>query len=257
MAIERRNLSCPDALTLQRMIDAAEPGSLVELGEGTVRGGVVIDKPLVLRGQGAGITIVDGLGFGPTLSVDAEGPVRIEGLSIVNGRGTFGGGVSVDNGARVELVTCLVEGNVCRSGRGGGAAIDRGHLVVSECTMVGNKAFQGGALFAGGEARLEVQASVVKDNLAMHGGAIAAVDGAEVELWTSRFEHNRAKTQGHHLFLYAGRHRQSRAVLSNSILGGGGGGAALAISNHPHYRASLILDNSMVDRGGLGKPVVG
>lgn len=256
MAIERRNIPCPDAPTLQRRIQSARPGEVLELGEGTLEGGIVIDRPLVLRGRGAGLTVLDGMAREPVIAIDADGPVILEGLTIANGRGPFGAGVSIDNGPRVELRGCLVEANLSRSGRGGGVALDRGHLVISECTLAGNKAFQGGAIFAGGEARIEVAASMVCENLAMHGGAIAAVDGAEVELWTSRFEANRAQIEGHHLFLYASRSRQSRAVLSNSILGGGAGGG-LAISNHPHFRASLILDNSMVDRGGLAGRVRG
>lgn len=257
MAIERRITLPPEVRALQSRIEQARPGEVVEIGPGTVSGSLVIDRSLVLRGQGAGVTTLDGLEQGPTVSIDAsEGAVvRLEGLSIVRGRGTFGGGVSIDNGARVEMIACMLEGNLARNGRGGAVAIDRGHLVISECSLHGNQAFQGGALFAGGEARLEVAASVVSDNLAVLGGAIAAVDGAEVELWTSRFEHNRAQDQGHHLFMYATRTRQSRAVLSNSFLGGGAG-SALPISNHSRFRASLVLDNSMVDRGRMPKPVI-
>lgn len=257
MAIERRVAPPADAASLQRRIDAARPGETVEVGPGHIRGGLIIDKSIVLRGQGAGVSILDGEEQEPALAIDVGGAVRIEGLSIVRGRGTFGGGVSVDNGARVAIVACLLEGNVARNGRGGAVAVDRGYLSISESTVVGNRAFQGGALFAGGEARLEVAASVVSDNLAVQGGAIAAVDGAEVELWTSRFENNRAQGEGHHLFMYATRNRRSRAVVSNSLLSSGGAGSVLPISNHPHFRGSLILDNSMVDRGRMPKPVVG
>jgi predicted outer membrane repeat protein len=255
VAIERRRTSLPDVRELQRRIDRAAPGEAIELGEGVIGGGLVIDKPLVLRGRGAGITVIDGRELEPAVAIDAEGPVRLERLSLVRGRGSFGGGVSVDNGGRVEIEACLLEKNVARNGRGGAVAVDRGQLLISECSVIGNQAFQGGAIFAGGEARVEVAASVVSDNLAVLGGAIAAVDGAEVELWTSRFEHNRAQDRGHHLFMYATRTRQSRAVVSNSFLGAGAG-AGLPISNHPHFRASLVLDNSMIDRGRMPKPVI-
>lgn len=64
---------------LQALIDAAEPGSELRLAAGTYRGGVVIDKPL--RVVGDGWPVVDGGGQGSVIEVEAP-DVRIEGLVI-------------------------------------------------------------------------------------------------------------------------------------------------------------------------------
>lgn len=65
---------------LQAVLDAAEPGDVIELHEGIHEGPVRIDKPLILRGRGG---IVDGGGQGSTVVVSAPG-VRIEGVAIRN-----------------------------------------------------------------------------------------------------------------------------------------------------------------------------
>ena len=62
MAIEKRNSQTMTAEELQARIDAAAPGSTIQLGPGRVRGRIVIDKPMTIRGSGADRTTIDGTG---------------------------------------------------------------------------------------------------------------------------------------------------------------------------------------------------
>ncbi len=257
MAVEKSLELINDIASLQRRIDDAKEGEIVELASGTIMGCLIIDKAITLKGVGPDSTVLDGCGEGPTISIDVEeGMVSIEDLCITGGNGPFGGGISIDNGAQVHLTGCLLDGNVAATGRGGAVAIDRGLLKVTECTIVSNQAFQGGAIFAGGLARVEISACVMSANAAIQGGAMAALHGAEVEVWTSRLEHNRAEDQGHHLFLYSGKSQACRTVLSNTILGAAEA-VGLPISNLPGARASLVIDNSMIDRSHMRNFVVG
>jgi len=68
-------------IDLQTLIDDAEPGSVLVLPPGTYRGGVIIDKPLEIRGEDW--PIVDGGGDGTAIEIEAP-DVTITGLVIRN-----------------------------------------------------------------------------------------------------------------------------------------------------------------------------
>lgn len=71
----------PGDAPLQSQIDAAAPGSTVWLNPGVHRGGILIDKPLTLRGDSG--AILDAEGEGDVIRVTAP-DVRIEGLTLRN-----------------------------------------------------------------------------------------------------------------------------------------------------------------------------
>lgn len=71
----------PDSESLQARIDAAAPGSELLLAEGVYRGGIVIDKPLTLRGEPG--AILDAEGEGDVIRVTSP-DVRLEGLTLRN-----------------------------------------------------------------------------------------------------------------------------------------------------------------------------
>ena len=249
MAIEPRNQTTVDGEQLQRLLDEAAPHQTVELPPGRITGTFTIDRPLILRGAGAEQTIVEGDGTGPVLAVDAEeGTVRIDNMSISQGRSSFGGGVSIDNGARVEIHRCLFTQNRAPSGCGGAIAIDGGELLVSESTLAWNAGKVGGAVFVGGDARVQIVATIFDNNLSLKGGAIGVRDGAEVDVWTCRFEQNRADDEGHHLWAISSFDRHPHILVSNSILGPSSGNFGCAIANHPVFSAQLALDNTAVSR---------
>ena len=75
-------------IDLQSIIDAAAPGDVVDLESGTYSGGVMIDKPLTLRGTNW--PVVDGGGSGTIIEIDAP-DVTVEGLVI------RGSGASLDH----------------------------------------------------------------------------------------------------------------------------------------------------------------
>lgn len=257
MAIEAPVTSSLHVAVLQKQIDDARPGAIIHLPAGTMRGCLVIDKPITLRGAGAENTVLDGWGKGPVLSIDAiGGDVRIEELAISGGRGSMGGGVSVDNGARVHLVGCMLQKNAARTGRGGAVAVDRGFVRLHECTVVDNRAQLGGAIFVGGDGKVEISATILADNVAVRGGALAAVDDAELEVWTSRLERNYAEVEGHHLYTYGSLSHAPRIAVTNTMLGAVDN-AGLAIANHRTMKASIVLEDSSVARDLMPAQLVG
>lgn len=257
MAIEQNTQQVRTAQQIQDAIFAAKDGDIITIAPGRIQGRIVVDRPITLRGSGPERTIVDGRGRGTTIAVEAMGgQVRIEEMSIVGGKSQSGAGISIENGCEVHVVGCLIEKNAAKSGRGGAIAIDRGALFVTECTIVDNRAFLGGALFAGGDAKVEIAATIVADNFAIRGGAMCIVDGAQVDVYTSRYDNNVAEIEGHHLYTYGANRMRPHVLLSNALLGGTSG-MGLAISNHVRFSAAVAIDNSAVDREVMATRVIG
>jgi nitrous oxidase accessory protein len=74
----------PDLSPLQARLDAAAPGTTVQVGPGTYAGDLIVDKPLHLVGKGRPRLV--GSGRGSVVRVRADG-VTIEGFSIDGRRG--------------------------------------------------------------------------------------------------------------------------------------------------------------------------
>ena len=257
MAIENTRKQPATAEEVQAAIDGAKPDEIITVAPGRIHGRLVIDKPLTLRGAGPDRTVIDGRGRGSTIAVEAEdGEVRIEEMSIVGGRGYQGGGISIDNGCTVHVVGCLIEKNEAQSGRGGGIGIDHGTLLVTECTLVDNRAFVGGGIFAGGESKVEVAATILADNFAVRGAGLAIVEGAEVDVYTCRLEGNVAEIEGHHVYTYGAHRRRPSILLSNALLGNTRSGG-LSISNHVRFKSAVAIDNSAVGREVMPARMVG
>ncbi len=73
-----------EASPLQARVDAAAPGSIIEVGPGTYAGDLVIDKPLTLAGRGNAKLL--GSGKGSVIRVRAD-RVTVEGFAIDGGGG--------------------------------------------------------------------------------------------------------------------------------------------------------------------------
>ncbi|MEO1336002.1 MAG: hypothetical protein AAFV29_10175, partial [Myxococcota bacterium] len=94
MAIEPRDHTSMTAEHLQLLLDEAAPNEIIDIPEGRLTGSFVIDRPVILRGVGAEETVIEGDGTGPVFSIEADdGTVRLEQMSITQGRASFGGGV--------------------------------------------------------------------------------------------------------------------------------------------------------------------
>jgi hypothetical protein len=187
------------AQSLQKQIDAAAVGAVVDVPAGRIEGTWVIPRAMTLRGAGAGETTLDGGGRGPTLAVDAsEADVRIEGLTITGGSGRVGGGISIDNRARVTVVACRVVNNRS-TGRGGGVGLDTGSLRLEQTDVVDNQAKEGAGIYVGVEASAQIIGGSVTGNEAERGGGVAVLEGASLRVEGTRFAKNQAKKGGHHL----------------------------------------------------------
>ncbi|GAB6051247.1 NosD domain-containing protein [Magnetospira thiophila] len=92
--------------SLQEMIDNAEKGAVLTPPPGTYQGPIVIDKPLVLDGQGQ--VTIDAGGVGTVLTLDTDG-ATVSGLILVNSGESHN---DIDSGVRVAGNYNVVRDNV-------------------------------------------------------------------------------------------------------------------------------------------------
>jgi fibronectin-binding autotransporter adhesin len=175
--------SCTD--TIQGAVDLSPPNAVILVAAGTYFESVVIaGKALVVRGAGAGTTIVDGGGGGRVFDVQGQGTrVTLEDLTVRNGGGGEGAGVRCGPTTRVTLERVTISDcHAPGASNGGGVLVAPGaRLTVLESTIEDNSANLGGgivgeecpAIVAGcASIRIALTDSILRSNTATEGSAI-------------------------------------------------------------------------------------
>ena len=163
--------------TVQNGIDVSASNGTVNLAAATYTltntGGIneyaiVINKNVIVRGAGAGNTTVSGNDTGSVFDIGSGKTVALDRLSIVNGNGLFGGGIS--NDGTLTMSNSTLSGNSAQFY--GGGIFNSGTLTMSNSTLSGNSArFGGGGIFNSGT--LTMSNSIVSGNVAQSGGGIS------------------------------------------------------------------------------------
>jgi CSLREA domain-containing protein len=221
-----------------------QPGvtyTLTRMGsdEAALTGDLDITGNITIVGAGPGSTIIDGNGASINEPIFDVKECHYEGLC-----------------GDLPPVYFSISGVTMRNGHGssGGAILNRGHLMVTNCVLENNAAAVGGAIYSTGIA--VVSASTITGNTAsVTGGGLAGVTSGpsgptlEFEVTDSTISGNVAVGDGGGAFLSA-RSRFVNSTVSGNISHADGGGAYL---NTP---ASLV--NSTVsgnfsynDGGGI------
>lgn len=176
---------------LAAFLSEVPSGAVVELAPGRFRGPLRIERPVTIKGAGD-LTRIEGDGRSPVVSVDAAsaGLVYFESLTIAEGAGLRGGGLSVEAG-RVRLFNVLVRD--CRADdAGGGIWVGGGELEARLLRLHGLSADRGGAVGVGGEGRFAIFDGQVHESHARVGGGACFVEGARVKLSGVTFGRTRA-----------------------------------------------------------------
>src|SRR5262249_24195065 len=83
--------------TIAYAIGQSGPGHTVQVAAGTYPEHVVVDRSITLAGAGVSSTVIDGSGTGTVITIGASSAsltVSISRLTIQNGRGLIGGGIT-------------------------------------------------------------------------------------------------------------------------------------------------------------------
>ncbi len=197
--------------------------------------------PLTISGAGAGTTIIDGGGHDRIFDVIFGGTVVIAGVTMQHGNpGLAYGGAIYSFGTTLTVSDCTLSGNTAYDG----GAIDSsgyGSLTVTNCTFSGNTTAphggSGGAIFA--LRTLTVSNCIFSDNSSnLAGGAIYNFGAALVS--SSSFSDNSALRGG--AVFNAGAMTLSSCTLSDNSASQYGGG--ISNSGKLVIRSSSISGNT-------------
>ncbi|MEN3009930.1 MAG: right-handed parallel beta-helix repeat-containing protein [Candidatus Bipolaricaulaceae bacterium] len=190
-----RRLEGPEE-DLQGVVDGLLPGGVLELAPGRYPGGLTVDKPLEIRGEGAVLVGQEGA---PVISVVAGGELRLVGVGLQGG----GEGLAVGAGARAELVACELRdntagirvwqdgwlrvqgGRIAHHPQGGLWLWDQAQAELEETTLRENGVC---GIGVAGRSRLVLRRCVLAEN-GWQGGLLLR-DRAEVELYENLFVNN-------------------------------------------------------------------
>ncbi len=103
-------LSISEANVLQDAIDRAPVGSIIKLPPGVYKGKIVINKPLSIIGQGAGV-IIDGEGEGTVIRTKGSF-ITLKNLTIINSgerHDKLDAAISMVEGKQCEISHCVIK----------------------------------------------------------------------------------------------------------------------------------------------------
>jgi hypothetical protein len=146
--------------TIQAAVNAAVNGDIIELADGTFRGPGNRDVNYL----GKAVTIRSRSGFPLQCIVDCQGSVVtphqgfvfthqeghgaiLQGITITNACGTWGGGVALSYQTSPQIINCVFTRNQSPQSEGGGMCLQSdASPTITGCVFIGNTALDGGGL---------------------------------------------------------------------------------------------------------------
>jgi hypothetical protein len=141
-------------------------------------GDILVDKELVIIGNGAGITSIDGSGLNRILTIDNANQVYLSGISFTNGSAAdVGGAISIDS-TDVTINDCVVKNSTAMGASatqgGGGIYNNAGMLTITGSMLDNNDATgtsgSGGAILNSGSGSVMVMNSTISNNTSQRAG---------------------------------------------------------------------------------------
>jgi parallel beta-helix repeat protein len=219
--------------SIQKAIDAAASGDIIEIYSGTYKEDVYVYKAVALRGIGtdAGIPIINADGKGSTITLLADGIV-IEGLMITNSKDGSGIEVSSNNNT--------IMGNKLSRNKFGMYIYGS-----SGNTITGNDLDEN--FIAGMELESSTNNAIIKNNISNTSSLIlkdAKKTGLGIDLYKSSSNNITGNTLEGNLIDAIGLYDSNDNIIEDNILGNNADGIYLSHSNDNKVAGNLIINNS-------------
>ena len=242
-----------DFATIQAAIDDAGCVT-VGIAPGVYAERLEIERDVTLRGAGQDVTILDAGQGGRAVNV-VRGSVEISDVTIQNGL-IAGPGAGILNYGTLVLVDSKVQNNQAvgdAAGIIGGGIQSRGVLTLTQATVAGNSAFEGGGIATYGPTWID--STVITGNLATaqvdqyQGGAGVYVDpSGHAVISATQIVSNAANAAGGGIFSSGELNVLASTIAGNSARWSGGG---IAGSGPITVTGCTIQGNTAGDGGGI------
>ena len=160
---------------IQKFIDTIRPGGSIYLMEGVYKRPVTIDKSVNIFGADSGETFIDGNQQGSVFTIGKTDPnvdVELSTISISGGSSEHGGGIK--NFGRLRLFGVIINGNT--ASQYGGGVFNHGSIICATAGIFDNSARVGAGIFNDLDSNLDLNAVIIKSNIAaVWGGGILNV----------------------------------------------------------------------------------
>ncbi len=140
--------------TIQSAVDASVDGDVVDLAAGVYLEQVsVIGKGIVIRGQGSGLTMIDGQSAARCIEADLPpgGHLKLERLALLDGASSGGPTQESDNQGGCLFVADAL------------GALSAGVVELMDCVIDGGRAANGGGLYSGRHHQLLLFQTVIRN----------------------------------------------------------------------------------------------
>jgi hypothetical protein len=269
---------------VQEAIDAAPDGFTVAVCPGRYTENLRLEARSLrlLALEGPEVTILDGGGAGPVITVLGCIDLSVEGFTVENGVGESGGGVSAVSSG-VTLTNMVLQRNMA-SGQGGGAYLSRCSGELRDSVITENSAVEGGGVAVSGgtfavldseitantaspgeltwngasggggglwtSGRGELRGLTVSDNVSEGcGGGLYTLNSGGL-ITESVFEDNTAYGDGGGAYLNYTTSEVSESRFEGNVAGDDAGGLRLYVSQGDIHDNVLINNRASDDGGG-------
>lgn len=210
--------------------------------------------PITITGQGAGVTIIDGLGITRVLNIAQNRVVFISGVSIVNGFTQFANGGGISNSGNLTLSDSAVFN--CTAAYGGGIYSNGNGLHVIRASIIGNTASSGGGGLVAGYGAVAIEQSLIAEDTALNGGGIYVIVPDSFSVSNTTISHNGAIVDGGGIYNQYGAMRISNSTIAYNQAGldgnqSGVNGPGIYSTGDAQLRNSVVAANTYPGPYGL------
>ncbi len=263
--------------TVNFVIPMADPGCVAGVCTITLTSGEIAPAngagALTISGPGAGNLIISGNNASRVFDFstdNAAGIVTLDGITIFNGRSTFGGGVvsfrttfvrnstftgntATSGGAAGGGLNCQLACTITNSTFtnnttvGYGGAISGGGTI-SNTIITGNHAGEGGGIYGGGN----ISNSTISNNTATYAGGIEISPGGTSFITSSTISGNTAAADGGAIYVFnTGLNLIDTTITNNTSTNGSGGAIHNRLSTIYVTNCTISNNFSKFEGGGI------